>query len=138
MAPPGRAAKRLNETTGAEASTIHRALEFSPQEGGFRRNAADPLKADVVVVDEMSMVDTYLMYHLLRAVPAPARLILVGEAHQLPSVGPGNLLKDPIDSGVLPVVRLTRIYRQAQESLIVVNAHRINQGAYPTLPRRLG
>ncbi|MEW6386740.1 MAG: ATP-dependent RecD-like DNA helicase [Thermodesulfobacteriota bacterium] len=138
MAPTGRAAKRLSETTGAEASTIHRALEFSPQEGGFRRNAADPLKTEVVVVDEMSMVDTYLMYHLLRAVPPPARLIMVGDAHQLPSVGPGNLLKDFIDSGVLPVVRLTRIYRQAQESLIVVNAHRVNQGAYPTLPRRFG
>jgi exodeoxyribonuclease V alpha subunit len=138
MAPTGRAAKRLSETAGAEATTIHRALEFSPQDGGFRRNAADPLRADVVVVDEMSMVDTYLMHHLLRAVPAPARLILVGDAHQLPAVGPGTVLKDLIDSGVLPVVRLTQIYRQARESLIVVNAHRINQGVFPVLPSRFG
>jgi exodeoxyribonuclease V alpha subunit len=138
MAPTGRAAKRLSETTGAEATTIHRALEFSPQTGGFRRNLADPLKAEVVVVDEMSMVDNYLMYHLLRAVPATARLILVGDAHQLPAVGPGNVLKDLIDSGALKVARLTQIYRQARESLIVVNAHRINQGEYPILPRDFG
>ncbi len=138
MAPTGRAAKRLSETTGAEAKTIHRALEFSPQDGGFRRNAAEPLNADVVVVDEMSMVDTYLMYHLLKAIAPPARLIMVGDAHQLPSVGPGNVLKDLIDSEVVPVARLTQIYRQARESLIVVNAHRINQGAFPVLPQRFG
>jgi exodeoxyribonuclease V alpha subunit len=138
MAPTGRAAKRLNETTAAEATTIHRALEFSPQTGGFRRNPADPLKAEVVVVDEMSMVDTYLMYHLLRAVPPTARLILVGDAHQLPAVGPGTVLKDLMDSQALPVARLTQIYRQARESLIVVNAHRINQGEFPILPRDLG
>jgi exodeoxyribonuclease V alpha subunit len=136
MAPTGRAAKRLSEATGAEAATIHRALEFSPQDGGFRRNLAEPLKADVVVVDEMSMVDTYLMYHLLRAIPAPARLIMVGDAHQLPAVGPGNVLKDLIDSQVVPVRRLTQIFRQARESLIVVNAHRINQGSYPVLVPR--
>ena len=134
MAPTGRAAKRLSETTGMAATTIHRALEFSPQTGGFRRGPAEPLKAEVVVVDETSMVDTFLMYHLLRAVPPAARLILVGDAHQLPAVGPGNILKDLIDSGVVKVARLTQIYRQAKESLIVVNAHRINQGEYPMLP----
>lgn len=138
MAPTGRAAKRLGEATGAEATTIHRALEFSPQTGGFKRCPTDPLKAQVVVVDESSMVDTYLMAHLLRAVPQSARLILVGDAHQLPAVGPGNVLKDLMASGVLPVARLTQIYRQARESLIVVNAHRINQGEYPVLPKYLG
>jgi exodeoxyribonuclease V alpha subunit len=120
------------------ATTIHRALEFSPQTGGFRRSPADPLKAEVVVVDETSMVDTFLMYHLLRAIPAAARLILVGDAHQLPAVGPGNILKDLMDSGVIKVARLTQIYRQAKESLIVVNAHRINQGVYPMLPQEFG
>jgi len=138
MAPTGRAAKRLNETTGAPATTIHRALEFSPQVGGFRKNAAEPLKADLVVVDETSMVDTFLMYHLLRAVPLQARLVLVGDSHQLPAVGPGNILKDLMDSGVIKVVRLTQIYRQARESLIVVNAHRVNQGAFPVLPQKVG
>ncbi len=138
MAPTGRAAKRLSETTGQAATTIHRALEFSPQTGGFRRTPADPLKAEVIVVDETSMVDTYLMYHLLRAVPPLARLILVGDAHQLPAVGPGNILKDLMDSGVITVARLTEIYRQAKESLIVVNAHRINQGEFPVLPQQFG
>lgn len=138
MAPTGRAAKRLSETTGMTATTIHRALEFSPQTGGFRRGPAEPLRAELVVVDETSMVDTYLMYHLLRAVPDTARLILVGDAHQLPAVGPGNILKDLIDSGVVKVVRLTQIYRQAKESLIVVNAHRINHGEYPILPQKFG
>jgi exodeoxyribonuclease V alpha subunit len=138
MAPTGRAAKRLSETTGAPATTIHRALEFSPQTGGFKRGPAEPLKAEAVVVDETSMVDIYLMYHLLRAIPANARLILVGDAYQLPAVGPGNVLKDLMDSGVIAVVRLTQIYRQARESLIVVNAHRINQGEFPILPSKLG
>ena len=138
MAPTGRAAKRLSETTGAPATTIHRALEFSPQTGGFKRGPAEPLKAEVVVVDETSMVDIYLMYHLLRALPDSARLILVGDSHQLPAVGPGNVLKDLMDSGVVQVVRLTQIYRQARESLIVVNAHRINQGEFPILPNQLG
>jgi exodeoxyribonuclease V alpha subunit len=138
MAPTGRAAKRLSETTGMTATTIHRALEFSPQTGGFRRGPAEPLRAELVVVDETSMVDTYLMYHLLRALPDTARLILVGDAHQLPAVGPGNILKDLIDSGVVKVVRLTQIYRQAKESLIVVNAHRINHGEYPILPQKFG
>ncbi|MCX5889220.1 MAG: ATP-dependent RecD-like DNA helicase [Deltaproteobacteria bacterium] len=138
MAPTGRAAKRLSETTAAAATTIHRALEFSPQTGGFKRGPAEPLKAEVVVVDETSMVDIYLMYHLLRAIPPNARLILVGDAHQLPAVGPGNVLKDLMDSGVLRVMHLTQIYRQARESLIVVNAHRINQGTFPVLPTKLG
>ncbi len=138
MAPTGRAAKRLSETTGAAATTIHRALEFSPQTGGFKRSPAEPLKADVVVVDETSMVDIYLMYHLLRAIPAHARHSLVGDAHQLPAVGPGNVLKDLMDSGVFKVMRLTQIYRQARESLIVVNAHRINEGTFPILPGKLG
>ncbi len=138
MAPTGRAAKRLSEATGAEATTIHRALEFSPQTGGFRRCPQDPLKAQVVVVDETSMVDTFLMHHLLRAVPGGARLILVGDAHQLPAVGPGNVLKDLMASGVIQVARLSQIYRQARESLIVVNAHRINQGEFPVLPKYLG
>ncbi len=138
MAPTGRAAKRLSETTGMTATTIHRALEFSPQTGGFRRSPADPLKAEVVGGDETSMVDTYLMYPLLRAIPPAARLILVGDAHQLPAVGPGNILKDLMDSGVVRVVRLTQIYRQAKESLIVINAHRINQGANPVLPKDFG
>jgi exodeoxyribonuclease V alpha subunit len=138
MAPTGRAAKRLSEATGGDATTIHRALEFSPQTGGFKRNPADPWKTDVVVVDETSMVDNFLMYHLLRAVPLKARLILVGDAHQLPAVGPGNVLKDLLDSGVIKVSHLTQIYRQARESLIVVNAHRINQGDFPVLPTQLG
>jgi len=138
MAPTGRAAKRLSEATGAEAATIHRALEFSPQLGGFRRNAAEPLKADAIVVDEASMVDIYLMYHLLKAVPRAARLILVGDVHQLPAVGPGNVLKDLMASGVVPTARLTQIYRQAKQSLIVVNAHRVNEGAFPVLPRSFG
>ena len=138
MAHTGRAAKRLGEATGGEATTIHRALEFSPQTGGFKRCPTDPLKAQVVVVDETSMVDIYLMHHLLRAVPASARLILVGDAHQLPAVGPGNVLKDLMASEVLKVCRLTQIYRQARESLIVVNAHRINQGEYPVLPKYFG
>jgi exodeoxyribonuclease V alpha subunit len=138
MAPTGRAAKRLSEATGAEAATIHRALEFSPQLGGFRRNAAEPLRADAIVVDEASMVDIFLMYHLLKAVPHPARLILVGDVHQLPAVGPGNVLKDLMDSGVAPMARLTQIYRQAKQSLIVMNAHRVNQGTFPVLPRRFG
>ena len=138
MAPTGRAAKRLSEATGAPAATIHRALEFSPQTGGFKRGPAEPLKAEVVVVDETSMVDIYLMYHLLRAISPNARLILVGDANQLPAVGPGNVLKDLMDSGVVQVVGLTQIYRQARASLIVVNAHRINQGTFPILANKLG
>jgi exodeoxyribonuclease V alpha subunit len=130
-APTGRAAKRLNEATGCEARTIHRLLEYSPQRGGFQRTDEEPLECDLLVVDEASMVDTVLMHHLIAAVPLAAACILVGDVNQLPSVGPGNVLGDIIDSGAVPVVRLTEIFRQASRSRIVVNAHRINQGLMP-------
>ncbi len=132
-APTGRAAKRMNEATGWEAKTIHRLLEYSPHRGGFKKDQDDPLEADVVIIDETSMVDTLLMYHLLKAIPSHAHLILVGDVDQLPSVGPGNVLKDIIRSGRFTVVRLTEIFRQAQESMIVVNAHKVNQGQLPVL-----
>jgi exodeoxyribonuclease V alpha subunit len=132
-APTGRAAKRMNEATGWEAKTIHRLLEYSPHKGGFKRDQDDPLEADVVIIDEASMVDTLLMYHLLKAIPSHAHLILVGDVDQLPPVGPGNVLKDIIRSGKFTVVRLTEIFRQAQESMIVVNAHKVNQGELPVL-----
>ncbi|MDE0040725.1 MAG: ATP-dependent RecD-like DNA helicase, partial [Candidatus Poribacteria bacterium] len=130
-APTGRAAKRLSETTGREAKTIHRLLEFSPQENGFKRNAEHPLETDAVIIDEISMVDLVLMNNLLKAVPPEASLILVGDVDQLPSVGAGNVLKDLIASDEIAVVRLTEIFRQAQESLIVTNAHRVNRGRQP-------
>lgn len=130
-APTGRAAKRMSETTGFEARTIHRLLEYSLQKGGFQRNEEKSLDVDLLVVDEASMIDTILMHHLLKAVPPGATLILVGDVNQLPSVGAGNVLKDIIDSGAVPVVTLNEIFRQARESLIVVNAHKINQGAMP-------
>jgi len=133
-APTGRAAKRMSEATGREARTIHRLLEFNPREGGFKKNESQPLDCDLLVVDEASMIDTVLMHHLLKAVPTGATLILVGDVDQLPSVGPGNVLRDVIDSKAAPVVRLTDIFRQARESSIIVNAHRINQGLMP-LPR---
>jgi exodeoxyribonuclease V alpha subunit len=136
-APTGRAAKRMSEATGWEAKTIHRLLEYSPQKGGFKRDQEAPLDADVVIIDEASMVDILLMYHLLKAVPPSAHLILVGDVDQLPSVGPGNVLKDMIESGRFPVVRLTEIFRQAEKSMIVVNAHRINEGELPVL-REMG
>jgi exodeoxyribonuclease V alpha subunit len=132
-APTGRAAKRMNEATGWGAKTIHRLLEYSPHKRGFKRDQDDPLEADVVIIDETSMVDTLLMYHLLTAIPSHAHLILVGDVDQLPSVGPGNILKDIIKSKKFTVVRLTEIFRQAQESMIVVNAHRVNQGQLPVL-----
>jgi exodeoxyribonuclease V alpha subunit len=132
-APTGRAAKRMSETTSWEAKTIHRLLEYSPQKGGFKKDQDDPLEADVVIIDEASMVDTLLMYHLLKAILPHAHLILVGDVDQLPSVGPGNVLKDIIDSGVFTAVRLTEIFRQAQESMIIVNAHKVNQGDFPLL-----
>ena len=132
-APTGRAAKRMNEATGWEAKTIHRLLEYSPHKGGFKKDQDDPLEVDVVIIDETSMVDTLLMYHLLKAIPSHAHLILVGDVDQLPSVGPGNVLKDIIRSGRITVVRLTEIFRQAQESMIVVNAHKVNQGEIPVL-----
>jgi ATP-dependent exoDNAse (exonuclease V) alpha subunit len=114
-APTGRAAKRMSEATGWESKTIHRLLEYSPQKGGFKKDQDDPLEADVVIIDEASMVDTLLMYHLLKAIPPQAHLILVGDVDQLPSVGPGNVLKDIIGSDMFTVVRLTEIFRQAQE-----------------------
>ena len=127
-APTGRAAKRLGEATGQEARTIHRVLEFQPKKGAFKRNENNTLLGEALVVDEFSMVDLPLMFHLLRAVPPYMRLILVGDKDQLPSVGPGNLLHDIIESGAVDVVRLDEIFRQEKESLIVVNAHRVNQG----------
>ena len=136
--PTGRAAKRLSEVTGREAKTIHRLLEFSPKEGGFKRNEDNPLDADLVVIDEASMVDTILMNNLLKAIPITATLLLVGDVDQLPSVGPGNVLKDIIASGCVETVILTEIFRQAQESLIIVNAHRVNRGEFPQLKPRQG
>ncbi len=127
-APTGRAAKRLSEATQKEAKTIHRALEYTPKVGNFRRNESHPLKGDCLVIDEFSMVDLPLMHYLLKAVPPTMRLVLVGDKDQLPSVGPGNLLRDIIDSGSVDVVRLNQIFRQEKDSLIVSNAHRINQG----------
>ena len=127
-APTGRAAKRMSDATGREAKTIHRLLEFSPQKMGFQKNEEHPLKCDLLVIDEASMIDTVLMYQLLKAVPVDATLILVGDVNQLPSVGPGSVLKDIIDSGAVPVVTLTEIFRQAQDSTIIVNAHLINSG----------
>lgn len=132
-APTGRAAKRMSEATGHEAKTIHRLLEFSKQRGGFQKNEDRPLECDLLVVDEASMIDTILMYHLLKAVPGAATLILVGDANQLPSVGPGNVLGDIIASGSVPVVELQEIFRQAEQSQIILNAHRINQGQLPSL-----
>ncbi len=132
-APTGRAAKRMTETTGHEARTIHRLLEFSPHKGGFQKNEEQPLKCDLLVVDEASMIDTILMHHLLKAVPLHAMVIMVGDVHQLPSVGPGSVLKDIIASGAVPVAYLTEIFRQAEGSSIVVNAHLINKGTVPSL-----
>ena len=130
-APTGRAAKRMSETTGHKAKTIHRLLEYSIQKGGFQRNEESPLKCDLLVIDEASMIDTILMYHLLKAIPKQATFILVGDVNQLPSVGAGNVLNDIISSAALPVVELNEIFRQAQKSQIIVNAHRINNGLMP-------
>lgn len=130
-APTGRAARRLGEVTGSSASTIHRLLEMNPREGRFMRDAASPLEADMVVVDEASMIDTVLMHHLLLALPAHAGLLLVGDVDQLPSVGAGLVLSDVIASGAIPTVRLAEVFRQAAESLIIRNAHLVNQGLMP-------
>ncbi|AOY59850.1 SF1B family DNA helicase RecD2 [Desulfococcus multivorans] len=130
-APTGRAAKRMAETTGYPAKTLHRLLKFSPARGEFEMNFENPLDCDVLIVDEASMIDTVLMHHLLKAVPATATLILVGDVNQLPSVGPGNVLGDIIASGTVPVIVLEEIFRQARESDIVVGAHRINRGELP-------
>ena len=126
-APTGRAAKRLSETTGMEAKTIHRLLEVKPP-NGYQRNEENPLEGDVLIVDECSMIDIVLMYNLLKAVPDDMTLILVGDVDQLPSVGAGNVLSDIIASGCIPVVKLERVFRQAQGSRIIMNAHRINKG----------
>jgi exodeoxyribonuclease V alpha subunit len=135
-APTGRAAKRLSETTGREAKTIHRILEVRPKQGDFRRNERNPLKGDALIVDEFSMVDLPLLYYLLKAVPPWMRLVFVGDQDQLPSVGPGCLLRDIIASGRVEVVRLDEIFRQEKDSLIVVNAHRVNQGLGLVYPPR--
>ncbi|MFY9293394.1 MAG: ATP-dependent RecD-like DNA helicase [Methylorubrum rhodinum] len=135
-APTGRAAKRMAEQTGIEARTIHRLLEVDPRNGGFQRDEANPLEADLVVIDETSMVDVPLMHALLKAVPERAALILVGDVDQLPSVGPGQVLADVIASGRVPVARLTEIFRQAAESRIVTSAHRVNTGRLPEAPPR--
>ena len=131
-APTGRAAKRLGEATGREAQTLHRLLEFKPGEGGYGRNAERPLDADVVVVDETSMLDFVLCHHLLQAVPRHASVLFVGDANQLPSVGPGKFLGDVLESGVVPFVRLERIFRQGDRSGIVEAAHRVNRGWLPS------
>jgi exodeoxyribonuclease V alpha subunit len=133
-APTGRAAKRMTETTGLQARTIHRMLEFDPATNGFKHDAGNPLEGDVFVVDETSMVDLTLAYQTVRAVPKHAALILVGDVDQLPSVGPGCVLRDIIDSGAVPVCRLTEVFRQAARSEIVTNAHRVNQGLMPVFP----
>ena len=130
-APTGRAAKRLFETTGVEAKTIHRLLEVQPATGSYGRNEAKPLDCDLLVVDETSMVDVTLMANLLRALPPKASLLLVGDIDQLPSVGPGMVLRHIIESKVVPVVRLTEVFRQAAHSRIIINAHRINEGLMP-------
>ena len=138
-APTGRAAKRMSETTGYEAKTIHRLLELSggmDEHAGFERNEQNPLETDVIIIDEMSMVDITLMHNLLKAVVAGTRLILVGDVNQLPSVGPGCVLKDIIDSHACNVVRLNRIFRQASESDIIVNAHKINRGEAVSLDNK--
>lgn len=129
-APTGRAAKRMTETTGKEAKTIHRLLEFAPFESemGFNKDEDSPLEGDVIIIDEASMIDILLMNNLLKAIDPGTRLILVGDIDQLPSVGPGNVLKDIINSGVINVVMLDEIFRQAEESMIIVNAHKINKG----------
>jgi exodeoxyribonuclease V alpha subunit len=132
-APTGRAAKRLAETTGLQAKTIHRLLEFDPKSGGFLRSRDLPLECDLLVLDEVSMVDVPLMASLLKALPETAALLIVGDVDQLPSVGPGQVLADLIGCGRLPVARLTEIFRQASKSRIIVNAHRVNRGALPEL-----
>ncbi len=134
-APTGRAAKRLSETTGLEAKTIHRLLEVLPT-GGFNRKETNPLECELLIVDETSMVDVPLMNHVLRALPPDAGLLLVGDVDQLPSVGPGMVLRNLIESAIVPVARLTEVFRQAANSRIITNAHRINEGDLPELPEK--
>jgi exodeoxyribonuclease V alpha subunit len=135
-APTGRAAKRMSEATGREAATLHRLLEFDPKSGAFKRDAKRPVDASAIVVDESSMVDVWIADALAQAVADGARLVLVGDVDQLPSVGPGSVLRDAIASGVVPYVRLVKIFRQAEKSLIVQNAHRINGGTKPVLAEK--
>lgn len=135
-APTGRAAKRMTEATGMEAKTIHRLLEYNPMDG-YKRNDENPLEGDALIVDECSMIDILLFYNLMKAIPSNMRLIFVGDIDQLPSVGAGNVLRDIIDSQQIPVVRLTRIFRQAQSSRIVMNAHAINAGQFPNIKNGL-
>ncbi|MFW6057816.1 MAG: ATP-dependent RecD-like DNA helicase [Persicimonas sp.] len=135
-APTGRAAKRMSEATGRDASTVHRLLEFTPAEGGFKYNEERKLDVDLLVVDEASMVDTYLLHAIVRALPESTAILLVGDVDQLPSVGPGNVLGDIIDSGTVEIVRLTEVFRQAEQSTIITNAHRINAGLMPVAPAR--
>ncbi len=137
-APTGRAAKRLSEATGRQARTIHRLLEYSFEDGGFQHDEERPLDVDMLIVDEASMLDTYLFHSVVRALPPKASLLLVGDVDQLPSVGPGDVLADLIRSGEVRVVELTEIFRQSDRSTIVVNAHRINDGEMPVVPRREG
>jgi exodeoxyribonuclease V alpha subunit len=132
-APTGRAAKRMTEICKRKASTIHSLLSYDFKAGGFRKNRENPLECDFIIVDEASMIDTYLMYSLLKAIPRQARVVFVGDVNQLPSVGPGNVLKDLIASNAVPVVQLTEIFRQAAGSKIITNAHRINQGMMPEI-----
>ncbi len=132
-APTGRAAKRMTEITGFAASTIHSVLEMNFEAGGFKRNRQNPLQCDLIIIDEASMIDTQLMHHLLKAIPTHAKMVLIGDIDQLPSVGPGNVLKDLIASGSLPVTQLKQIFRQAAGSRIITNAHLINQGSFPDL-----
>lgn len=129
-APTGRATKRMSEATGMEAKTIHRLLEFNPRDG-YKRNEENPLEGDALIVDECSMIDIILMNNLMKAIPSSMRVVFVGDIDQLPSVGAGNVLRDLIESGKIPVIRLTRIFRQAQTSRIVMSAHAINQGRFP-------
>jgi exodeoxyribonuclease V alpha subunit len=136
-APTGRAAKRMSETTGHGAKTIHRLLEFSFIKGGFQKNQDKPLNCDLLILDEASMIDTILMHHLLKAVPSSATAILVGDVNQLPSVGAGNVLNDMITSGAVPVVELNEIFRQAKASRIIVNAHKINNGIVPSFENEI-
>lgn len=131
-APTGRASKRMSEATGMEAKTIHRLLEYNPQDG-YKRNDENPLEGDALIVDECSMIDIILMYNLMKAIPEHMRLVMVGDIDQLPSVGAGNVLRDIIESEKIPVIRLTRIFRQAQSSRIVMSAHAINQGRFPDI-----
>lgn len=132
-APTGKAAKRLSEITRKQAFTLHSLLQYDHAGGGFRRNRENPIACDLIIIDEASMIDTSLMYHLLKAIPSDARLILVGDIDQLPSIGPGTVLKDLISSETLPTVRLNQIFRQAAHSKIITNAHRINEGQFPDL-----